>query len=170
MKNKQLPTNREVRVKDDDFIVSKTDTKGRITYCNRVFMHIAGYDEEELLGAQHNIVRHPDMPRAVFKLLWQTLESGKEFFGYVKNMTQSGDYYWVFANVTPSVNAQGRLIGYYSVRRAPKRSAVEYVIPIYAEMLALEQRAGPQGAIQASTGLLLEKLAGESYERFVLRL
>ena len=91
-------------MRDEDFIVSKTDAKGRISYSNRIFMEFAGYAEHELLGVQHNIVRHPDMPRAVFKVMWETLQAGQEFFGYVKNMASDGSFYWVFANVTPDMD------------------------------------------------------------------
>lgn len=101
MKTKITPTRSEVRLADDEFIVSKTDPKGRITYANRTFMKISGFAEPELLGIQHNVVRHPDMPRAVFKLLWETLERGEEFFGYVKNLCRDGSFYWVLANITP---------------------------------------------------------------------
>ena len=86
MKPRITPTNIEHQLEADDFIVSKTDTRGRITYCNRIFMKIAGYSEAQLLGKQHNIIRHPDMPRSVFKMLWDTIEGGREFFGYVKNL------------------------------------------------------------------------------------
>ncbi|MCU7947140.1 MAG: PAS domain-containing protein, partial [Candidatus Thiodiazotropha sp. (ex Cardiolucina cf. quadrata)] len=100
MKRSITPTNHETVMDDGDFIVSKTDLKGHITYANRVFMRMAQYKESELLGVQHNIIRHPDMPRGVFRLLWNTIESGKECFAYVKNMSKNGDFYWVYANVT----------------------------------------------------------------------
>ncbi len=77
MKYKVEPTQQERLMRDDDFIVSKTDLKGRITYCNRIFIEFSGYSEQELLGAQHNIIRHPDMPRGVFKFLWDTLDAAK---------------------------------------------------------------------------------------------
>ena len=170
MKPKITPTQREVSLKDDEFIVSKTDLKGRITYANRTFMRIAAYNEYELLGIQHNIVRHPDMPRGVFKFLWDTLQSGQEFFGYVKNMNSRGDHYWVLANVTPDWDERGNVIGYYSVRRKPKQSAVDTVYPIYQEMLALEKKVGPAKAMDASIGLLQDKLQSLNigYEELVL--
>lgn len=172
MKNKITPKNSEVRLGDDEFIVSKTDRKGIITYTNRVFMQIAGYSEAELLGVQHNIVRHPDMPRGVFKFLWQTLETEQEFFGYVKNMCKDGSYYWVFANVTPDYDANGNLIGYYSVRRKPSQKAINTLAPIYAEMLALEKSTGAANAADASIKLLQTKLdsLGVSYFDLVMSL
>ncbi|MDD4944078.1 MAG: PAS domain-containing protein, partial [Rhodoferax sp.] len=117
MKYKVTPTRQERLMRDDDFIVSKTDLKGRITYCNRIFVEFSGYSEHELLGAQHNIVRHPDMPRGVFKFLWDTLEIRKECFAYVKNMSKDGSFYWVFANITPDFDVHGEPQGYFSVRR-----------------------------------------------------
>lgn len=172
MKPSITPINQEVRLGEDEFIVSKTDPKGIITYTNRVFMHIAGYSESELLGKQHNIVRHPDMPRGVFRFLWQTLSSGEEFFGYVKNMCKSGAYYWVFANVTPDYDARGNIIGYYSVRRKPSALAISTLTPIYREMLELEKRLGPREGPDASIKLLQEKLdtLGVTYNELVMSL
>lgn len=172
MKPSITPIDREIRLGEDEFIVSKTDTKGIITYCNRVFMHIAGYSEAELLGTQHNIVRHPDMPRGVFRFLWQTLQDGEEFFGYVKNMCKSGAYYWVFANVTPDYDSNGKIVGYYSVRRKPSDAAIAAIAPIYQEMLTLEKQVGPKDAPDASIRLLNEKLEslGTSYNDLVMGL
>ena len=171
MKNAAIqPTSVEKVMREDDFIVSKTDLKGRITYGNRIFIEFSGYTEKELLGAQHNIIRHPDMPRAVFKLLWDTIQSGSECWAYVKNMAKDGSFYWVFANVTPSFDHDGKLIGYLSVRRKPKASAVKLMSGIYQAMRQEEQRAGSRDAIAASTRLLTELLTekGMSYEELIL--
>lgn len=172
MKAKITPTQHEVVLNDGDIIVSKTDLKGRITYANRVFMRIANYPEKALLHQQHNIVRHPDMPRGAFKLLWDTIEAKQEFFAYVKNMTSEGHFYWVYANVTPDMDEQGRVVGYFSVRRKPKPSAVAVIQPIYREMLEAERQAGPAKAVEASVALLAGKLQslGTTYERFILGL
>ena len=112
------------------------------------------------------------MPRGVFHFLWQTLKQGQEFFGFVKNLSADGSHYWVFAHVTPDVNSQGELQGYFSVRRKPPRAAIETIEPIYREMLELEQRVGPAQACDASEQLLQDKLAamGVSYEQLVLSL
>lgn len=167
MKPKTTPTTIETKLNDDDFIVSKTDNKGIITYCNQIFIEMSGYNEQELIGKQHNIVRHPDMPRAVFYLLWQTLEQGKEFFGYVKNIRKDGGFYWVYANITPRLPI-ARKLGYYSVRRKPRQEMIDVVSPLYAEMLAEERRVGAKSAIEASTLILENKLneLGTSYEEF----
>lgn len=97
MKNTITPRNNEHALREDEFIVSKTDTRGVITYCNRTFMRISGFSEAELFGQPHNIIRHPDMPRGAFRLLWKQLQAGNEFFGYVKNLCKDGSYYWVLA-------------------------------------------------------------------------
>lgn len=157
-------------MREDDFLVSKTDLKGRVVYGNQIFIEFSGYREEELLGQQHNIVRHPDMPRGVFKFLWDTIQQKQECFAYVKNMSKDGAYYWVFANVTPSFDANGQVEGYFSVRRKPKAQAVQVVADLYRQMLDAERRAGPKDACAASlallTGLLAQK--GVSYESFIL--
>ena len=172
MKYKQEPTRQERVMREDDFIISKTDLKGRITYCNRIFIEFSGYSEAELLGAQHNIVRHPDMPRGVFQFLWDTLGQKTECFAYVKNMCRDGAFYWVFANVTPSLDAAGQVEGFFSARRKPGKGAVSAVSDIYQLMRNEEQRAGPRDACAASVGLLTGLLnqKGTSYEKFILAL
>lgn len=135
-----LPTKVERFFDKDDIIVSKTDLKGRITYANRTFCRIAGYNEREIVGQPHSIVRHPEMPRAVFKLLWDTILEGREIFAYVMNMAKNGDFYWVFAHVTPSYDAAGRMIGFHSNRRVPDRQVLERsIIPVYAALLREEK-------------------------------
>jgi PAS domain S-box-containing protein len=170
MKQPITTTSVERQMREDDFIVSKTDLKGRITYGNRIFIEFSGYSEAELLGAQHNIIRHPDMPRAVFKLLWDTIQAKKECNAYVKNMAKDGSFYWVFANVTPNFDNNGNVSGYFSVRRKPKASGVETVTGLYRAMLQEEQRAGARDAIAASTRILTDLLAakGLSYDELVL--
>ena len=152
----------------DDFIVSKTDTKGRITYVNKIFMSMADYTEEELLGKPHNIIRHPDMPKAVFKLLWEMVQKKEEIFAYVINKTKHGDDYWVYANVTPSLDAKGNIIGYYSVRRRPNPKALEIIKPLYRDMLAAER----SGGVDAGTKVLTELLAakGASYNELIIHI
>ncbi|MBP2313159.1 PAS domain-containing protein [Azospirillum soli] len=157
----------------DEVIVSKTDLKGRITYANRVFQRVAGYTEAELMGAPHSIVRHPDMPRCVFKLLWDTLGAGQEIFAYVVNKARNGDHYWVFAHVTPSYDVNGQLIGYHSSRRVPDRAAIDKVVPLYRTLLDIEnkhadRKQGMEAAFAAVLSLLTEK--GIGYDEFVFSL
>ncbi len=170
MKNPITPTQVEKVMREDDFIVSKTDLTGRITYGNRIFIEFSGYSENELLGSQHNIIRHPDMPRGVFKLLWDTIQGKDEVNAYVKNMARDGSHYWVFANVTPNFGPDGEIVGYTSVRRKPRAEAVRLLSEVYRTMLEIEKRAGPRDAIAASgkylSDLLAEKRVG--YSEFVL--
>jgi PAS domain S-box-containing protein len=154
---------------DDEVIVSKTDLQGRITYVNDVFLRVARYEEGDVIGKPHSIIRHPDMPRAVFGLLWQEIQQGHEIFAYVKNLAADGAHYWVFAHVTPSYR-DGVMIGYHSNRRSPDRTAVAAISPIYATLLAEERRhSRPQDAIEASTALLGGLLEDHhvTYDEFV---
>jgi PAS domain S-box-containing protein len=163
-------TGRERFLAPDAIIVSKTDPKGRITYANLTFLEIAGYTEAEVLGRPHNIVRHPDMPRAVFKLLWDTIEQGQEIFAYVVNRAKNGDHYWVFAHVTPSFDAAGAIVGYHSSRRSPQRKAIETISAVYEDLRNEEARhANPKDAAAAGITLLTTKYigAGGSYEDLV---
>jgi len=173
MKPKVAPTNVEKVLRDDDFIVSKTDTKGLITYCNEIFLEFAKYSNTELLGQNHNIIRHPDMPRVVFKLLWDTIQSGKEINAYVKNMASDGSYYWVFANITPVLNENGKIIGYYSVRRKPNKTIIDrIIIPLYQKLLA-EEKKNSYGNQMAASGKILNDLLNEkgmAYEELILSL
>lgn len=170
MKYTVQPLDRERELPDDSYIVSKTDLKGRITYANRIFMDIARYDEPELLGVQHNLIRHPDMPRGAFKLVWDTLAQGQEVFAYVKNLAKDGQYYWVFANITPDRDAQGKVNGYLSVRRKPRRAALAVIEPIYRQMLDIEKQHASKDQMDYSIGFLVEALnsKGVSYEEFIL--
>lgn len=173
MKKNITPTNEERKLGDNDFIVSKTDTIGKITYANRIFMEIAGYSEGELLGVQHNIIRHPDMPRGVFRFMWDTLKAGDEFFGFAKNMCADGGFYWVFANITPDYDKDGKLQGYYSVRRKPPKSALDVLVPIYREMLDIEKRYSKKEAPDKSVEYLFDvvkQTGAKNYNSLVLGL
>lgn len=173
MKDKRIvPTSREVQLDPHEHIVTKTDLTGRITYANRTFMRISNFAENQLLGVQHNIVRHPDMPRGVYHLLWETLKAKREFFGYVKNLTADGDFYWVFANITPDRDLHDKVVGYFSVRRPPAPRAIPVIRSLYRDMSAAERQAGPAQAPQASRAQLERHLAtlGQDYDAFVLNL
>ncbi len=139
--NPQL-TGREKAFGDDEIIVSKTDLTGKLTYGNRTFYRMAGLSEKECLGEQHNIIRHPEMPRCVFDLLWSTIKDGKEIFAYVNNRSANGDNYWVLAHVTPSFDASGNITGYHSNRRNPNRQVIDnHIVPLYRDLLAIENAA-----------------------------
>ncbi len=173
MKDKSIvPTDKELVMRETDFIVSKTDTKGRITYGNRIFNEFAGMSETQLLGKQHNIIRHPDMPRCVFNLLWQRIQNNEEIFAYVKNMSADGSYYWVYANVTASLDVNGNIVGYYSVRRKPSAKAMEIMPSLYDALRSIELSVPAKEQIAAGTKALEDKLAelGVTYDQFVYQL
>lgn len=174
MAEKPVPTKREITFRPEQIIVSKTDPKGRITYANKTFSEICGYSRAELTGAPHSIIRHPDMPRAVFKLLWDRLGEEKEVFAYVKNMAKNGDYYWVFAHVTPSYDATGKVVGYHSSRRVPDRRVVYEVIePIYAGLLATEasHKSAKEGLAASYEQMInLVRSKASSYDELVFSL
>ncbi len=168
------PTDVEVFFKSEDIIVSKTDLKGRITYVNQTFCHIAGFTEAELVGQPHSIIRHPHMPRAVFKLLWDTIIDGREIFAYVKNMSRNGDYYWVLAHVTPSYDAGRKIIGYHSNRRVPDRDIVrKTIVPIYEATLQEENKhKNGQQALAAGFDFLVNfvKSRNTTYDALIFSL
>jgi len=164
------PTGRESPFGEEELIVSKTDLKGRITYANDVFLRVAQFPLKEVIGAPHSLIRHPDMPRCVFKLLWDTIQAKKEIFAYVLNMARDGDHYWVFAHVTPTFDAQQNIVGYHSNRRKPFPAQVEKVKPLYAALLAEENRHdsrkdGMARGYEMLVGMLKEK--GLDYDEFV---
>jgi len=133
---RNLPvTGREVELQDHDLIVSRTDPKGVITWVNEDFLRISGFPEDELIGAAHNIVRHPDMPPAAFADLWATLKAGRPWLGMVKNRCKNGDHYWVKARVTPVIE-DGKVAGYLSVRRRASRAQVAAAEQAYAGLVA----------------------------------
>ncbi|OIQ97136.1 aerotaxis receptor [mine drainage metagenome] len=156
----------------DEVIVSKTDPTGRITYANDIFINISGYTEEELLGQPHNILRHPDMPRCVFKFLWDRIADGHEVFAHVINKAKNGDHYWVFAHITPCFDGSGKIAGYHSTRRVPTTAALEAIKPVYAQLRAVEDRFPDRKAgMAASLSTLVEMVTGagvSDYDRFVL--
>lgn len=125
--------NVETRVRADQFLISKTDKKGIITYANPAFIEISGYTAEELIGKPHNLIRHPDMPPAAFKDLWDTLHAGKPWMGVVKNRRKDGGFYWVFANVTP-ITENSEVTGYASVRIRPTRAQIAQAQALYRRM------------------------------------
>lgn len=162
----------EVFFPDNQILVSKTDTKSVITYCNAHFISLSGYLESELIGQPHNIIRHPDMPKSIYKMLWQTITKQDEFFGLVKNRCKNGDFYWAFANITASVDGNGKTIGYFSVRRKPTENLINLMAPIYEDMLKIEQQhSDKEVAMKASWDYLINELdgLGEDYVATLLQ-
>lgn len=164
------PSGVEKTFRPDQIIVSKTDPQGRLTYVNGLFVEISGYPEHELIGQPHNVIRHPAMPRTVFRLLWDRISSGQEIFAYVMNLSADGGHYWVLAHVTPTFGPSGDIVGYHSNRRTASRSALDRITGLYATLLAEEQRHDhTPTAIAAGMELLDATLAevGMTYDEFV---
>lgn len=127
-------TQNEFLFPEGETLVTTTDLKGRIVYCNAAFVAASGFSRDELLGQPHNIIRHPDMPEEAFRDMWDTIAGGSPWSGFVKNRRKNGDYYWVKANVTPLLDSKGTVSGYMSVRTKPTRGDVDVVSHLYAEM------------------------------------
>ena len=133
-------TDTEVPFPEGQLIVSRTDLNGIITHANDAFVLMSAYTREELIGAPHYILRHPDMPKVAFKGLWDDAMAKKKWHGYVKNLRKDGAYYWVYATVVPNIR-HGEVVGYTSVRRKPSRSKVDASMELYRKLLA-EEDAG----------------------------
>ena len=160
--------NSEKKLGVDDFIVSKTDTVGKIIYCNKIFTKMAGYSASELRGANHNLIRHPDMPRIAFKLAWDTIKDKNEFFGFVKNLSSDGSYYWVFAYITADLDANGKIISYTSFRRKPPQSAIDAIAPVYKLLVDAEKTGGMDASLKLLGDFLKEN--NTTYEELVMNL
>jgi len=158
----------EIFLKENDLIVSKTDLKGKILYGNASFIKISGFEEQELLNKPHNILRHQDMPKIIFKFLWERIQNKKFINAYVKNRTKSGDHYWVFANVTASYDANNNIIGYHSVRRKPSNGSIEVISNLYKKLLAAERTSGTTSSEKLLHDILNEQ--GVSYDEFIINL
>jgi PAS domain S-box-containing protein len=167
------PTGHERFFDEDEIIVSKTDTNGLIRYGNRVFINISGYHESELLGMPHSVLRHPDMPRCIFKLLWDTIASGNEIFAYVKNLAKDGSHYWVHAHVTPTFDNRGNIAGYHSNRRVPNRTAVTQMEALYGRLRDIEAAHSDWRKGIAAASLELNQTlqnSGVEYDQFIFSL
>lgn len=158
----------ELILEKDVLITSKTDLKGKVLYCNQPFLHYAEYNEEEVLFKSHNIVRHEDMPKCVFKILWEHIRQGKEVFAFVKNKTKLNNFYWVFANITPNYNQNNQTIGYYSVRRKANPQALNIIVKLYEEAKHIENTQ----TIDKAYEFILTQVrnANMSYNNFVVNL
>ncbi|MBP5980931.1 MAG: PAS domain-containing protein [Halomonas sp.] len=159
MRNNQPVSQREVELKENDFLVSRTDLKGRITYTNPAFIELSGFTHDELMGAPHNIIRHPDMPPAAFENLWKTVQAGDTWRGLVKNRCKNGDHYWVDASVTPIVENE-QVIGYASVRVQASREAIKQAEQAYAEI-----REGRNKRLYLDKGRIRQRGVGQRLKR-----
>jgi len=159
-------TDNEIKLSEKRYIVSKTDAKGIITYANDYFIEICGYSEKELLGQPHNIVRHPDMPKVAFKLMWDRIKQGKNFIAIVKNLAKDGSYYWVVTDFEPKVDPiTNEIISHTAFRKAAPRKAIEAIEPIYATLLKIEKEEGMEASEKFLRGFLEENKT--TYDEFI---
>lgn len=156
--NQVIPKNEEIILENNRYLVSETDDKGIITYCNDYFTEISGYKREELLGKQHNIIRHPDMPKVIFKLLWQRISAGKNINAVVKNLSKDGKYYWIFTEFKTRLDLDtNTVIGYTAHRKTISHDAVEVISELYSKLLEIEQEDGMDQAEDYLNDFLKEK-------------
>ncbi|MEW6765605.1 MAG: PAS domain-containing protein [Pseudomonadota bacterium] len=156
-------TGHEIVLKPTDTIQSRTDTRGKIMFANPTMMRIAGYDKDELIGSPHNILRHPDMPRSVFYVMWDMIQRGEEFYGFVKNRAKNGDHYWVFTRVGARKEADGTISGYSSVRIAPKRQFLPEWEDTYAQIRAVEAKVPRDQQCAEGAKVIKQYLAKRGY-------
>jgi PAS domain S-box-containing protein len=163
---KATPNNNEIEVKPIDIVVSKADADGDIEYANPIFYKLSGYNKKELTHAPHSILRHPNMPKVVFKYLWDELKKGNEVNAFVKNMTKDGSFYWVFAYVRPALNPDGSLRNYVSTRKTMSNKAREVIEPLYKRLLEIENSDG----VETSEKELIAMLNGRAFNDVMLEL
>ena len=155
---KPTPIDEEIPLDPKRYIVSETDAKGKITFCNDYFREVSGYSEEELIGHPHSIVRHPDMPKVVFKLLWQTISQGKNINAVVKNLAKDGRYYWIFTEFESRTDTDtGEIIGYHASRKKISKHVIEVIAELYAELLKIEQQESVEASEKYLVSFLKEK-------------
>lgn len=148
------------------YIVSKTDTKGVIKYANDYFMEICGYSKDELIGKPHNIIRHPDMPKIVFKLMWDRIQKNQNIIALVKNLAKDGRYYWVMTEFEAKKDKlTNEIVEYTAFRKAAPQKAVKTVIPIYKKLVELEKEGGMEASQEYLVNFLTEN--NTSYDDFV---
>lgn len=164
--SRPTPKNNEIKLNPKRYIVSKTDAKGIIEYGNDYFVEISGYTERELLGKPHNIVRHPDMPRIVFKMMWDRIDRGQNIVAVVKNMAKDGSFYWVVTEFEPKIDPiTNAIISHTAFRKAAPQKAIDTMEPIYQKLLEIEKDGGMEASEKYLRGFLEEK--GLTYDQFV---
>ena len=168
IKEQKMPTpiNEQIQLSTKKYIVSKTDAKGIIEYGNDYFVEISGYTESELIGKPHNIIRHPDMPRVVFKMMWDRINRGKNIMAVVKNMAKDGRYYWVVTEFEPKIDPiSNDIISHTAFRKAAPQKAIDTMEPIYQKLLEIEKEGGMEASEKYLRGFFEEKRT--TYDEFM---
>ncbi len=154
---KPEPINEEIELQNNIYIESDTDKKGVITYVNDYFAEISGYSKDELLGSPHNIVRHPDMPKILFKILWDRISRGENFHAAIKNMAKDGRYYWVFTDFEPLRDDKGDIIGYKAARKKISKHVTQLLDPLYKKLTEIEKESGMNESLNYLNNFLKER-------------
>jgi PAS domain S-box-containing protein len=154
---KPMPIDEEIELEPKRYLVSSTDAKGIITDVNDYFVEVSGYSKEELIGKAHNIIRHPDMPKVVFKLMWERLKNGKDILALVKNLAKDGRYYWIFTTFEPIKNANNEVVGYKAHRKSVSKHTIETVADIYKKVLEVEKKDGLEASEKFLNDYLKQK-------------
>lgn len=158
-------TGKQLKIASEDKIVSKTDVSGKITYVNDTFIKLSAFSKEELLGSAHNIIRHPDMPKAVFYLMWDRLNRGKNFKAVIKNVTKKGDHYWVMTDFSIKIGTDGIIKHYTAFREGAPKYVVRDISSIYDEVLKVEKSQGMEISIKYFEALMDKK--NMNYEEWI---
>ena len=166
------PKNTAIEIPENKLLVSKSNAEGIITYCNSDFIKLFGFNEPEIIAQPYTILRHPDMPLVIFKQLWETVLSNREFNGYLKNISKDGQYCWAFVNITPSYGENNELIGFYSVYRKPDSDKLNYIQNLYLELKEIEDSSQISERVSDSQFKLDSVLNGREvgYDEFILTL
>ncbi|WP_445721901.1 PAS domain-containing protein [Flavobacterium sp.] len=167
--NRPVLIDKEVSWDKTQIIMSKTNPRGIIEYANEVFVDVCGYEDYELMGQPHNIIRHPDMPKVIFKVLWEKLKSGENFHAIVKNLAKSGRYYWVITDFEIAKNENGEIANYFARRRAiPQEVITNHIEPLYKKLLQIESATGIEYSEKYLNGFLEEK--SKTYVQYIMEL
>jgi len=152
------PSDREVDWNKNKVLLSKTDTKGTILYANEDFIDVSGYDEFELIGQPHNIIRHPDMPKVIFKFLWDSIKSSNNIHAIIKNMSKTGRYYWVVTDFKIIADSDGEIVGYFGTRKSVSEDIItKFIDPLYKKLLHIEEASGMIASEEYLVGFLEER-------------
>jgi len=164
--SKAQPNNKEIKLSPKRYIVSKTDAKGIIEYGNDYFVEVSGYTESELIGKPHSLVRHPDMPRVVFKMMWDRINRAQNIMAVVKNLAKDGSHYWVVTEFEPKVDPiTNEIISHTAFRKAAPQEAIDTMTPIYQKLLEIEKDGGMEASEKYLRGFLEEQ--GKTYDAFI---
>lgn len=164
--SRPTPSDREVDWNKNKVLLSKTDTKGTILYANEDFIDVSGYDEFELIGQPHNIIRHPDMPKVIFKFLWDSIKSSNNIHAIIKNMSKTGRYYWVVTDFKIIADSDGEIVGYFGTRKSVSEDIItKFIEPLYKKLLHIEEASGMIASEEYLVGFLEERK--KSYMEYI---